>query len=107
MAEAMKIRAKMQGDSADIRVLINHPMETGQRKDPNTGKLIPRHFIKQVTATHNGKTVVDAHWSQAISKDPFFAFKVKGAKAGDKVTVSWLDDRGETSSIEATIAPAS
>ena len=105
MAEAMKIRAQMQGEIADIRVLIIHPMETGQRKDA-TGEAIPIHFIKQVTATLNGRMVLDAQWSQGIAKNPFLGFKIKGAKAGDKVSVSWTDNKGEANSIETAIAAA-
>ena len=104
MAEAMKIRAQMQGETADIKVLISHPMETGQRKDAK-GEPIPVHFIKQVTATLNGKVVLDAQWSQAIAKNPFLGFKIKGAKAGDKISVSWADNKGEANSIETSVTP--
>ena len=104
MAEPMKIRATMSGDVADVKVLMNHPMETGQRKDAKTGQLIPAHFIQLVTATVNGKTVLEGQWNAAISKNPFLGFKVKGAKAGDKVTVSWADNKGDKNSADATIA---
>lgn len=103
MAEPMKIRATLQGDVADVKVLINHPMETGQRKDPNTGQNIPLHFIQFVTATLNGKPVLEAQWSQAVSKNPFLGFKVKGAKAGDKIAITWSDNKGDKSSIETTV----
>ncbi len=103
MAEPMKIRATMSGDTADIKVLMNHPMETGQRKDAKTGQLIPAHHITEVTATLNGKSVLEAEWSGAISKNPYLGFKVKGAKAGDKVTVTWKDNKGETNSADATV----
>lgn len=103
MAEPMKIRAQMQGDVADVKVLMNHPMETGQRKDSKTGQLIPAHFIKNVSATLNGKAVLDAQWSQAVSKNPFLGFKLRGAKAGDKVEVSWVDNKGDTNKIETSI----
>ncbi len=103
MADPMKIRATMQGDVADVKVLMSHIMETGQRKDPKTGQLIPAHFIQEVTATVNGKLVLDSQWSQAISKNPFLGFKVKGAKAGDKVVVNWVDNKGEKNTAEATI----
>lgn len=104
MAEPMKIRATMAGDIADIKVLMNHPMETGQRKDAKTGQLVPAHFISEVTATLNGKTVMDAEWSGAISKNPYMGFKVKGAKVGDKVTVTWKDNTGATNSADATVS---
>ncbi len=100
----IKIRATMTGDSADIKVLMNHPMETGQRKDAKTGQLIPAHFIQTVTATLNGKPVLTAQWGAAISKNPFLGFKVKGAKAGDKVNISWEDNTGAKDSAEVAVA---
>ena len=103
MAEAMKIRAKMDGDVADVKVLIGHPMETGQRKNEK-GDLVPVHFIQSVIATHNGKTVLDAQWSQAVARNPFLGFRVKGAKAGDKITVNWTDTVGDKGSIETVVA---
>ena len=106
MAEPMKIRATLQGDVADVRILMRHPMETGQRKD-GKGENVPLHFIESVLVTHNGKTVLDAQWSQAISRDPFLGLRVKGAKAGDKITVTWTDNKGDKRSDEATVAAAS
>jgi sulfur-oxidizing protein SoxZ len=105
MAEPMKIRAKMEGDTADVKVLMSHPMETGQRKNEK-GELVPVHFIQSVIATHNGKTVLDAQWSQAVARNPFLGFRVKGAKAGDKVTVSWTDTIGDKGSVDTTVVAA-
>ena len=103
MAEPMKIRATLQGDVADVRILMLHPMETGQRKD-DKGDIVPLHFIQNVTVTHNGKTVLDAQWSQAIARNPFLGLRVKGAKAGDKIGVTWVDNKGETRNDEVTVA---
>ena len=103
MAEPMKIRATLQGDVAEVKVLINHPMETGQRKDPDSGETIPLHFIQVVTATLNGKPVMEAQWSQAISRNPFLGFKIRGAKAGDRIAVRWSDNKGQQGSIETTV----
>ena len=103
MADAMKIRAQLQGDLADVKVLMFHPMETGLRKDAVSGEIIPLHFIQRVVATHNGKTVMNAQWSRAVSKNPFINFRIRGAKTGDKVAVSWEDNNGETASIETTL----
>jgi sulfur-oxidizing protein SoxZ len=103
MAEPMRIRAKMEGDVADIKVLINHPMETGTRKDAKTGKLIPAHYIQDISATINGKTVLTATWGTGISKNPLIGFKVKGPKAGDKFSISWVDNTGDKRTDEATI----
>jgi sulfur-oxidizing protein SoxZ len=104
MADPMKIRAQLQGDVADVKVLMFHPMETGLRKDPASGQPLPLHFIQRVIAKHNGSTVIDAQWSQAISKNPFLNFRVRGAKVGDMISVSWEDNRGDKAAIEARLA---
>ena len=102
-AGPMKIRATAAGGFTDIRVLMTHPMETGQRKDPE-GKLVPPHFIQNLTVKLNGKTVVDSQISQGVSRNPVFSFRIKGGARGDKVEVAWQDNTGETSSIEAAVA---
>ena len=102
----MRIRATLQGDVADVRILMRHPMETGLRKDAQ-GQIVPVHFIQNVTVAHNGKIVLDAQWSQAVSRDPFLGLRVKGAKVGDKITVTWTDNHGDKRTDEATVAAAS
>mgnify|MGYP001132462122 CR=1 FL=1 len=103
MADPMKIRAQAAGDRTTVRVLMSHEMETGQRKDA-AGKTIPAWHITEVTAALNGKTVMTAQWGTAIAKNPFTEFVVKGAKAGDKITVSWVDNHGDKRSDEAVVA---
>jgi sulfur-oxidizing protein SoxZ len=99
----MKIRASLSGDVAEVKCLMNHPMETGLRKDAKTGETVPAHHITNVTATVGGKVVLDAQWGGGVSKNPYLAFKVKGAKSGDKVVVSTVDNKGEKDSGEASI----
>jgi sulfur-oxidizing protein SoxZ len=106
MAEPMKIRATLQGDVADVRILIQHPMETGQRKDAK-GDIVPLHFIQSVVVAHNGKTVLDAQWSQAISRNPFLGLRVKGAKVGDKISVTWADTKGDKRTDEVAVTAPS
>ena len=103
MADPMKIRAAMSGDKVEVKVLMSHEMETGQRKD-SKGAAIPAHFIQQVTATHNGKVVLAAQWGPAVSKNPFLSFKFAGGKPGEKVSITWTDNKGEKRTDEATIS---
>jgi sulfur-oxidizing protein SoxZ len=103
MAEPTRIQAKMQGDSADIKMLMTHEMETGLRKDAKTGQIIPAHHIQMINVTVGGKTVLDAQWGGAISKNPFLGIKVKGAKAGDKVVVNWTDNKGDKRTDEGEV----
>lgn len=103
MADPMKIRAALKGDVADIRVLVSHPMENGQRKD-GAGNTVPAHFIQQMWIEVGGKVVIQGQIGTSVSRNPVFGFKVKGAKAGDKVVIKWRDNKGETRSDEAAVA---
>lgn len=102
MAEPMRIRAQAQGDKITVRVLMSHEMETGQRRGAD-GKAVPAHFIQSVSATYAGKTVMNAQWGPSISKNPFVQFSFKGGKAGDKVEVNWIDNKGDKRTDEAVI----
>jgi sulfur-oxidizing protein SoxZ len=97
MAGPMKMRATLGSGNTDVRVLMTHPMTTAQSNQP-------LHFIQNITVRQNGKAVVEAQISQAISRNPVFTFRIKGGAKGDKIEVSWLDNKGETSSIEAAVA---
>ena len=98
MGNPMRIRATEAGGVVEVKVLMSHIMETGQRKDAS-GNIVPAHFIQTVTVTCNGKTVLTAEWGPAGSKDPFMSFKFKGGKKGDKVTVTWTDTRTDEVSV--------
>ncbi len=103
MADPMRIRAQVAGSNATVRVLMAHEMETGQRKDA-AGKVIPAWHISDVTASLNGKQVLSAEWGPAVAKNPFLQFNIKGAKAGDKVAVTWKDTKGDTRTDEAVVS---
>jgi sulfur-oxidizing protein SoxZ len=102
-AGPMKMRATLGQGFTDVRVLMNHPMETGQRKDSD-GKLVPMHFIQNLTVKMNGKVLVDAQISQAVSRNPVFSFRLKGGAKGDKIEVAWVDNKGESNSTEIAVA---
>jgi len=103
MADPMRIRAQAQGGNVVVKVLMQHEMETGQRKDAN-GKTIPAWHITDVTASLNGTPVFNAQWGPAVSKNPFLQFTIKGGKAGDKISVQWVDNKGDKRVDEATVA---
>ena len=102
MADPMRIRAQAAGDKATVRVLMAHEMESGQRKD-GAGKAIPAWHIQELSAQLNGRTVLTAQWGPSVAKNPFLQFTVKGAKAGDRIGVAWVDNRGERRSDETTV----
>ncbi len=102
MAKSIKIRAKAKNGIVTVKALMNHPMETGLRKDKKTGKLIPAHHIQEVMAKSGDTTVMDAVWGGAISKNPYLSFKYKGAK-GDDLTLSWVDNKGNADAVTAKV----
>jgi sulfur-oxidizing protein SoxZ len=97
MAGPMKMRATLAGGFTDVRVLMTHPMTTAQSGQP-------LHFIQNITVRQNGKPVIEAEVSQAVSRNPVFSFRLKGGAKGDKIEVSWLDNKGETNQIDGAVA---
>ena len=103
MAEGMKVRAKVKDGVTTVKALIYHVMESGSRKDKETGELIPAHFIKEIKAEHNGEVIISADWGTGVSKNPYWSFEFEGGSPGDKVSITWTDNQGESGSGEAVI----
>jgi sulfur-oxidizing protein SoxZ len=102
MAKTIKIRATSKGSEITVKCLMTHPMEPGTRKN-KAGKLIPAHFINEVTAEYKGSNVLVGHWGGGVSKNPYLSFKFNGGAAGDEVKISWVDNQGNSDSATAKI----
>lgn len=100
---SIRLKAKLKGGITHVKTKIKHPMETGARKDLETGKLIPAHFIEEVKCEHEGKEVMSAIWGSGVSANPYCAFKFKGGAAGEKIKLTWKDNKGGTGSKEVEI----
>ena len=103
MASPMRIRAAAKEGVTEVRVLMAHVMETGQRKD-SSGALIPAHFITELSAKHNDKLVLSAQFGPSVSTNPYLAFKFNGGAKGDKLAVTWVNNKDDTRSDEVQIA---
>lgn len=102
MAEPMRLRATLKDGMVNVKVLMSHDMENGLRKD-TAGKLIPAHYITQVTVSCAGKVVLSAQWGPSVSRNPFLEFNFRGGQKGDKVQISWIDNRGDKRSDEVAV----
>lgn len=102
MGQPTKIRTVRSGDVTEIRMLVTHPMESGRRKDA-AGKPIPAHFVETLTVAVNGRLLVEAQLNTAIARNPVFAFRARNVRPGDRITVSWRDNRGESRSDEVAV----
>ena len=94
----MKLRARLREGVTQVKCIITHPMETGTRKDKDTGEVFPQHFIQEVHCKHNGEEVMAMEWAPTVSKNPFLEFEFEGGAAGDTVELSWKDNKGESGS---------
>ncbi len=104
MAERLtKVKVKKLGDKHQVLVLVNHPMETGQRKDKKTGEKVPAHYIETITFELNGKKVAEAMLGGGVSKNPLTGIELDGAKSGDTIKISWTDNKGESGGAETAV----
>ncbi len=99
----IKVRTKTKDRITTVSAMIRHPMETGRRKDPETGVIIPIHHIQEVTCLLNDETVMTTVMGTGISKNPFIAFHIEDVDKGDILTLSWVDNLGESDSIKVVI----
>ncbi len=103
MTEATRIRTQTMGDKTIVRVLMSHEMESGQRKDA-AGKIVPAWYIQEVSVTLNEKIVLVAEFGPSVSKNPYLQFVIKSAKSGDKLALTWKDNKGEVRTDSALVS---
>ncbi len=103
MIKPIRLRGKIKNGIAEVKALLPHPMETGARVD-SEGALVPAHYIEEVVCQRNGEMVLRAEWGASVSKDPYFSFKLHNSTVGDKITISWTDNLGDTATGDITLA---
>jgi sulfur-oxidizing protein SoxZ len=91
-----------KGEVFEVKALVSHKMESGQRKDSKTGEVIPRMIINKFTATFAGQEVFSCDWYPAISANPYISFFMKAEQSGELV-LTWTDDKNETVTATAEI----
>jgi len=82
-----------KGDIFEVKTLIRHSMESGRRKDKDTGKMIPRLIINRLHVTYNDEQVLNAIWHPGVSANPYTSFFVIADKSGP-MKFTWTDDNG-------------
>jgi sulfur-oxidizing protein SoxZ len=102
-SKSTRLKAKAENGETTVKALIKHPMETGRRKDKETGELVPSHYIKEVTCSYQGEPVLKTEWGPTISRNPFLSFTFTGGAPGEEVELSWEDNKGNSESASATI----
>lgn len=103
MAKHTKIRTRTMGNHTEVMVLVKHPMDAGGGQDAATGEPISAHHIESMVFELNGAVVAEAHLGPGVAANPLTSIGIKGAQAGDTVTVRWTDNLGESEEAQATI----
>jgi sulfur-oxidizing protein SoxZ len=97
------MRTQLRDGVTRVKALITHPMERGDRKNTDTGEVLPPHFIQEVICESEGRTLLTALLSGGVGKNPFLSFSFRGAKKGDKIKITWVDNKGNRGSSESEI----
>lgn len=98
----MRIRARVKDDVVEAHVLMPHPMETGFRHD-DSGRLVEAHYITEVRIDAGGRPVLTARMGIGVSADPILTVRFRGAVKGDRIDVTWKDNRGDARSDSALV----
>ena len=93
-----------RGEVFEVRVLVQHPMETGFRRDME-GRTIPLNIVDRLAVTYGGREVFRAELGSGIAANPFLAFYAVAGESGELV-VAWSDDRGEQGRAVAKVVVA-
>jgi sulfur-oxidizing protein SoxZ len=103
MAEnSIRMKVKLKNNIATVKAIISHPMESGNRKQD--GVPVPAHFIQEVECFVNDASVLKTYWGGGVQKNPYFSFRLKEAKMGDKVKLTWKDHTGDSDSKEVLVS---
>jgi sulfur-oxidizing protein SoxZ len=89
------------GEVFEVRVLVQHPMETGFRRDLD-GHAIPMHIVDKLSCTYAGREVFRAEFGSGMSANPYVAFFATASQAGE-IVVKWSDDQGDKGEARATV----
>jgi sulfur-oxidizing protein SoxZ len=101
----MRIKAKLKNGVVKAKMMIKHDMTTYNQAKKKTGNRNDANFITHISASVNGKSVLDISSSQFFSKNPIFKFKFRGDefKKGDKLKVTWVDKKGKSKTSKSKI----
>lgn len=102
MTSPTRIRATLNEGHTEVRMLMQHDMENGRRKD-EAGSLIPAWYITDMEVKHGERIVLQGQFGTSVSKNPYLIFRFDGGAKGEVVSVSWSDNRGERRKDEAII----
>ena len=100
--DSIRIRLRLEDDVVEVRALISHPMETGNRHD-ESGTTIPAHYIQELVCRHRGEVVLQAYWGPGIARNPYIAFRFRDGAPGDALSLSWTDNRGDSDTLETVL----
>jgi len=98
----MRIKAKLKGDVATVKLLIKHAMESGRRKD-EAGNVIPAKYVQTITGHIAGTQVFEVNTGAGVSKNPFIQVILSGRAVGETLDFKWVDSSGASEEDSVTL----
>lgn len=99
-----RMRLRSKSNRVETMALVKHPMETGARKDKQTGRTIHEHFIRTMTFARNGKVVAEADMGVGVARNPLIGIALNDAVPGDRVEMHWQDNRNNSGSANSMVS---
>lgn len=97
---SIKLRTHTLEDLTELKILLNHPMENGRNRDAATGELISAHYIEELRVFLNDQQIIGVDMAGSIAKNPYFSFRLKQCHPGDRISVQWIDNLGDSDQAE-------
>ncbi len=102
MTDSIRMKTVNVAGGVEVRAVISHPVSIG-KLDKASGKYRNAHYIEEIEVALNGKTIVHGDCSSGLASNPYLMFRVRGAMPGDKLRLSWKDNKGGSDSLETTL----
>lgn len=93
-----------RGEAIEVRIAIQHPMETGFRFD-HSGRPIPKNVIHTLVCRYNGAEVLRAELGSGVAANPYLQFHLV-AQASGEIAFEWVDDSGARGAERVAISVA-
>ena len=79
-----------KGDIIDIKVIVQHDMESGFRRDEQGG-IIPRDILRSFLSTYNGTEIFRADLHPGTGANPMIVFSTIATESGT-LEFTWAGD---------------
>jgi sulfur-oxidizing protein SoxZ len=100
-SDSIRMKVDLKNGIAEVKAIITHPSESGFRKEGDT--IVPAHYIQEFECFLNDDSVLKSYWGGGIQKNPYISFRIRDGKKGDRVRLTWRDNKDQSDFHEVVI----